>query len=470
MPSKRAERAEEITATPTKRLRVDDTSYDSDEEPPTPDNDHLNWRLAPEESHSDWKIQIMSSLDEKAENRIIETYHVHKHMVAVGSKKCEYFSRLFKSSFSESNYATSCIELDSLAADAFTVFLDYMYSPDKDDLKISTTNATALHYLGKYFGNRRLRWLVKQFWSTDIRVETCGTYFAHGKRFHDEKILSAVANFCTSQIDSITPESSILQQADLDLMFNILKSSRPEMSKHLSTLIARFCSDHDDITAESFSQMTNDQVLPVIDCQAAIELMAVENRFVQEKEDRQQLSSLEKRCSEALSLHLGDVDLTSSRSESCMNELNSRVLANVLAAAQREIQIINSENQRLMIENHTQKSENESLKKENQSRKTTNEVFVAQNHTLNSEIRALTDAKHSLLSDIEGLIPVSADGTLGLQDTSCQRPQEVVGLPAFDRNRSLKRSGVYQTTPFTNILGKKEPGRCYPIYYFKKGG
>ena len=509
-----------------------DDAYDSDEEPPPPDpNEHLNWRLDPNESHSDWKIEIIvttfseslessssssSSNDDgkkkddgtnngKQNRSRIDVYHIHRHMVAVGSKKCEYFSRLFKSSFFEASNSTSRIELDETAANAFPIFLDYMYCPLEQELKITTENATALHYLGKYFENRRLRWLVKRFVSNDISIETCSIYYAYAKSFHDDKILHAVATFCREHIDSITPENPLLKSVDLDFMMKLVGPNlSTTTSKHLSTIIARFCLDNGDIlTPESFQELTNNTTLPTIDYRAAVELMAAENRLNRqggkdgsETLHENLLSNLQERCSEALTSHISAVDFTSSRSKMCMNEINSRILVGVLSSAQHEIQVLQRENKRLMTVNHSHEVKIEKLKQETQSRKTTNEIFVAQNRTLNNEIRSLTEENKDLLTDIQGLIPVPADGnvislfqgkqgnddkrklidsTFDQQDGSTMSPpppkqEEVQSVPAFDRNRSLKRQIFYQSKSFTNILGEKEPAKCYPIYYFKKGG
>ena len=50
----------------------------------------LDWRLDPEESHSDWKIEICVSGGE-----IREIYHVHRASLSVLSNRSEYFARLF---------------------------------------------------------------------------------------------------------------------------------------------------------------------------------------------------------------------------------------------------------------------------------------------------------------------------------------------------------------------------------------
>jgi hypothetical protein len=109
----------------------------------------LTWRLEPEESFSDWKIEVTTVKDallkipqdvepaakrprndyqNELEAATVEVYHVHKHMLGAGPRSSLYFARMFRSQMSETNTSTSKIELDDAAAKAFPLMLDYMYS------------------------------------------------------------------------------------------------------------------------------------------------------------------------------------------------------------------------------------------------------------------------------------------------------------------------------------------------------
>jgi len=63
------------------------------------DEERLQWSRDPEESWlSDWKIDIVVAGEKRA------TYNVHRAVLAVGPKRCEYFVRLLKNSnFAEAN-------------------------------------------------------------------------------------------------------------------------------------------------------------------------------------------------------------------------------------------------------------------------------------------------------------------------------------------------------------------------------
>lgn len=117
--------------------------YDSDDDyekgpaPPSLKSGHLSWRMPPEESYSDWTIEIVDdskrnntkeTKDDKAHKEISRIYHVHKVTLAVGPKKSLYFERLFRYMSTNATISTktktSRIKLHAAAARAMPCFLD----------------------------------------------------------------------------------------------------------------------------------------------------------------------------------------------------------------------------------------------------------------------------------------------------------------------------------------------------------
>jgi len=124
--------AEQASKVP--RVSIGD-AYDSDREPPAIDDDELQtWKLDPQESHSDWTIEIVSETTTEGGKVTTktDTYHVHKHVLSTGPRKSEYFTRLFQNEgrFAESQSKCSRIELHELAAKAFPAFLSFLYAPE----------------------------------------------------------------------------------------------------------------------------------------------------------------------------------------------------------------------------------------------------------------------------------------------------------------------------------------------------
>jgi hypothetical protein len=91
MPPKREANSGDASSRSSERRAVEEKAYDSDE-PPSPlmtNDDKLLWRQDPEESLSDWTIELSyettagesggASPDIKT-----DTYHVHKALLAAG--------------------------------------------------------------------------------------------------------------------------------------------------------------------------------------------------------------------------------------------------------------------------------------------------------------------------------------------------------------------------------------------------
>jgi len=184
------------------RRAEDESAYDSDQAP-TPSDLTLvsSWRLDPEESLSDWTIEIVVNGQPNA------TYHVHKQNLVVGPRKSDYFVKLFAEGgrqFAEAENCTSRIELEELAAGYFPQILDYLYLPERK-LSFDTNNAAALYSMAKYFGIRLLRYEAKQFWQVDIKkASTCGVYYEHGRLLHEDKILEVATSACAENIMSMS--------------------------------------------------------------------------------------------------------------------------------------------------------------------------------------------------------------------------------------------------------------------------
>lgn len=128
------------------------TSDDEGEEEPLVQPD---WRMDPEESLSDWTIEVCVG------GKLYSTHHVHKVFLALGFRKSGYFQRLFRGGrhFAEGQTSRSRIDLQQEpAAKAFPVMLDFLYSLwDDASPPITHQNCTALHFLGEYFEIRALR-------------------------------------------------------------------------------------------------------------------------------------------------------------------------------------------------------------------------------------------------------------------------------------------------------------------------
>jgi len=288
---------------------VMDVAFDSEEEPPE-NSKHLSWRLASSESHSDWTIEIVTKETDKDGKVSTKTgvYHVHKHVLATGPRKSEYFARVFHEGgrFAESKSNTSRIELHEIAARAFPDVLDYVYAGERQ-LNVSTMNAAALHYLGGYFEMRRLRWEAKQFWKKDLGIKTCGRYYCHAKIFEDEKILKAAAKTYADSILQVDASLPWITRTGPDFWLSVLEEATitSGFSRHVSTLLAKACSTM-VLDGSAFEELTSKKYLPEIHFNAALKLVELEQALV--KPDAGILTCLQKRCAKALSEKWQSID------------------------------------------------------------------------------------------------------------------------------------------------------------------
>jgi len=344
MPKRKSKRksTEAGGGTASKRAAASEEAiFDSDEEPPAETvKDRLSsWRLDPEESLSDWTIEIVVNDATQA------TYHVHKQNLAVGPRRSEYFVKLFSQGgrFAETKDATSRIELEELASKFFPVLLDYLYD---GTLPLTTDNATALHSMAKYFDMRRLRWEAKQFWQKDIsNAITCGVYYEHARILNNEKVLDTATKACSEHILNITKTSRLVHVPEPQFWLKILQSHHTEggttekFSCHVSTLIAEFAQQNLTLESNMFKQLTAPKLLPHIHVEAALPLIDAERQIVAPDESR--LSNLQKRCIAALSKDWSSIDLCAKGAVLALAKKQSpmvltEVLSGTLAAAKKE--------------------------------------------------------------------------------------------------------------------------------------
>lgn len=203
---------------------LDKTSFDdstvSDE-----DGQNLSWRLDPRVSHSDWTIRLVGP-DRKATT----LFHVHKAALSVGSRKSQYFARIFQ--MHSTCNVTEIRNMTDLEVRALPLLLDYIYS---GSLKISTSSATALHALSKRFEIKSLHVRTKQYWTNDLNAKTAVVYFQHSKMLNESHIHKALVKLCTKKLPVL------LEINDIDLFLQVMDSFETAVSADISRVVAIFC-------------------------------------------------------------------------------------------------------------------------------------------------------------------------------------------------------------------------------------
>lgn len=297
----------------------DDSTYDAE----------LTWRSDPKVSLSDWTIQVIPKGSSSHTN-----YYCHKSILAVGPKRSHFFAATFAQAdnkkahnsrrhsksgndandfmndgmtvpgsqlvdFTDHRSNTTRLEIERLAAQAFPVLLDYMYSANSD-LDIRTDNATALFALSAQLGIRSLRRKVKDFWTRDMSMENLSTYYGHARVFKDDKILAFAEEFCAKHIFEVkeTLVVEILTAVDPQFFLRVVTSEvmrgDEQAAMRLSLLIAVYGNIHkNELSPSLFLRLTAASHLPTVEVKAATVLLELEDDICQTSD---RMTSLKERA------------------------------------------------------------------------------------------------------------------------------------------------------------------------------
>ena len=296
----------------------DDSTYEAE----------LTWRSDPKVSLSDWTIQVIPKGSSSHTN-----YYCHKSVLAVGPKRSHFFAATFAQAenkkahtrrhsksgndandfmndgmtvpgsqlvdFTDHGSNTTRLEVERLAAHAFPVLLDYMYSAN-GDLDVRTDNATALFALSAQLGIRSLRRKVKDFWTRDVSMENLSTYYGHARVFKDTKILTFAEEFCAKHIFEVkeTLVVEILTAVDPHFFLRVVTSDAmrgdEQAAMRLSLLIAVYGNIHkNELSPSLFLRLTAASHLPTVEVKAATVLLELEDDICQTSD---RMTSLKERA------------------------------------------------------------------------------------------------------------------------------------------------------------------------------
>lgn len=324
-----------------------EASYDSDEEPCFNEPDkRLHWNIDPEYSFSDWKIKI-SVLEDGSEidSRV---YHVHKSVLAVGSRRSEYFASTFYNDNCEAlNDGTSIIRLEKSAADVFHILLDYLYFPERP-LKVSRKNLVPMHYLGSYLEMQQLVTDTKRLLKKDLNIGNCASYYEQALLVNDAKVQKLVAKTCAAKIEEIFPNSEIIKASKSSLWLQALQHyPKRDYTKccHMSRLMVSFCENSSELDAAILCEIVNKVNLPHIPLDAAMSFITIENRLSRDR-DLEELSDTQKRLIECFASRWSTSGMVDASFSSFLKEQSSLFLSELMMRVVEEAQRTKSDLER----------------------------------------------------------------------------------------------------------------------------
>ena len=244
-----------------------------------------SWRLSPDKSLSDFMLTVLSS-----ETGTSTNYYVHKHMMAAGPRSSQYMNEVFASE----NASHFQVTLDGKTFPLIPDILDFMYCHDHD-IRMTTDNAISFRQLAKMLKISLLEVKVANFILEDMEIDKLMTYVSDCTYFNDTEVTKAVVKMCTRNIESISVDDRLWMVMDPELFLQIISSphvDRGVLSKHLSILLREYLDLHQhEITGDLFVTLTSENVIPIVDCSAALPLIELSNCY-----NSEECEELQKRC------------------------------------------------------------------------------------------------------------------------------------------------------------------------------
>ena len=224
------------------------------------------WRLTPEESYSDWTIEIhYESVDhdtvaadggvQNAGNEIrspCDVYHVHRAILANGPRFSQYFKQLFMSNTVENTNETSVIHLEPTAASVFPAMLDFVYNCGKDVIVRNPKEAVALRHLANYFGIRELFENVNQkFIEVNMNIETVFEYMEEATKFHEISLRDAAIDYAAERVLRI--DNATVYRMPIE-WFSRLMSKVAVTDRNIALIVGYVKQQPEGLTVEHISQ------------------------------------------------------------------------------------------------------------------------------------------------------------------------------------------------------------------------
>ena len=292
---------------------------------------------------SDFTIEIAAQVVEDDNNSApeekVDTYHVHKNVLEFGPKSSVYFAGLFASATAEAQSNKTRISLHKLAADAFPVLLDHLYSLDGGVPELTIKNAAPVHHLADYLEVDSLRSKVLQFWENGIDVEDLGMCLDHANTFRIDALRDIVVRECSDKITQIELDSHLMEVADAEFWLavgvDMDKRSEGGIHPHLASLIAEFCLvQKAHLDADTFSKLTAYAISTIMlaPLHTATKLLEVETAVLPAMGAENEPTHLQTHCIAVLASRWKKLMVSASSQES-LQKLSPLLLSRIMTAS-----------------------------------------------------------------------------------------------------------------------------------------
>ena len=240
----------------------------------------LTWRGDPEDTLSDWKI-VLHYEDSEEEEKV---YHVHRNILALGERGCDYFATLFRSDFSENQGNTSHIHLKSSVFDVFEDMLSFIYL---GKLHMCHHIVLPLQSLARYFGNQALQERVNKFLGQNLTPERAIYYLKAASDWGEESLFHSALRVCAERFMELDIDE--LNDLPLDLFRAIVTcpdlvfcanfdtpGAFCECDKRLSYIVSNYLKNSsEEIVAQDLVVLTENTLMKRVEPEAASHFMSL---------------------------------------------------------------------------------------------------------------------------------------------------------------------------------------------------
>mmetsp|Transcript_29906 Transcript_29906/g.58110 ORF Transcript_29906/g.58110 Transcript_29906/m.58110 type:complete len:1495 (-) Transcript_29906:54-4538(-) len=308
-------------------------------------DEELNWRLDSYVSLSDFTIVVQRALpgplapdfdggnaqgidfilDSDGSPRT-DVYHVHKVMLAVGSRRSEYLGRLIREadgtavgwgSSSPDNHSSDITVHETVllesAASAMGAVLDFCYYQDRE-LDINLGNAVPLVYLAKRYKIRALLTRADAFVKNNLESSNSVHFLLDSYLYQLDDILSQAIAVTAANLAN-TVDFEPIYALPPELFRRIILSWKLECdSELLSLVVYSYCGEHnrDEIDVDYFREITTPNLMPILDSKVAMMMLKFYVDLIFEDDSDVDIlevckdDSLIKRCIEVISQNWRD--------------------------------------------------------------------------------------------------------------------------------------------------------------------
>ena len=268
----------------------------------------LDWRQDPQESLSDWTIEIAHE-----GTSTVDVYHVHRFALA---KESHYFRSLFlagtgECSLAESRAGVSSISLNPSLAWLFPYFLDYLYADGIDARNFFGRDykyTALMYYFGDYFRVPRLVSELTVFWKEQMTLSNCHVFVESAFEVAATPLIESAIVLCSTNLmqfnESIVDALDKVVDDGFWLSVLLAVPMTGERSSKASDIIAQLC---DVMDASMFHACT--ELLLVVSHRSAVVLLNRESEMV-DYDSESALTRLQEMCINALATVFVGLDVT----------------------------------------------------------------------------------------------------------------------------------------------------------------